>query len=64
MRVRSRPEAQLDTLFVLLVDVVAKRNVELSLDLRVAFSMSFREPKERPIARVIRERFSERVTGR
>src|SRR5205085_694704 len=58
------PEAQVDALLVLLADVVRQRDVELCLDLQVVFSMPFREPKERPIARVIRERFSERVTGR
>src|SRR2546430_15872323 len=60
----SGPKGQLDALFVFLADVVAKRDVQLFLDLRVAFPVPFCEPKEWPVARVIRERFSERMTRR
>src|SRR2546425_3968848 len=64
MRVRSGPEAQVYSLFVLLGDVVPERNIELFLDFRIAFPVPLRKPKERPVARVIRKRLSERVTGR
>ena len=52
----------MDALFVFLADVMPQRDVELRLDLSVAFPMPFREPEEWPIARVVGERFSERVT--
>jgi hypothetical protein len=64
VRVRSGPKAELHTPLVFLADVVRKRDVELCLDLWVAFPVPFRKTKERPVARVIRKGFSERVTGR
>src|SRR5436190_21843091 len=63
MRVRSSPEAQVDALFVFLPDVMRQRDVELRLDPWVAFPMPFRKPEEWPIARMVGERFSERVPG-
>src|SRR6266849_4452729 len=64
MSVSSGPQAQLDALFVFLADVMRQRDVELCLDFHIAPSVPFCKPKERPVARVIRKRLSERVTGR
>src|SRR5688572_11833643 len=41
--------------------MMTKRDVELRLHSRIGCAMAFGEAKERPVARVVRESFSERM---
>ena len=55
------PQTQLNTLLVSFSGMMTKRDVELRLHFRIRCAMAFGEAEERPVARVVRESFGERV---
>src|SRR6266550_2820233 len=64
MRIRTSPQTELNPLFIPLADVVPEREVQFHLDSGMAVAVPFGKAKERPIARVLRECFSQSMSFR